>query len=451
MKEKSSVKDMTNGNIALLLISFTVPLLLGNLFQMLYNTVDSLVVGNYVGKEALAAVGSTTFIVNMLVFFFYGVSIGAGVAISNFYGAKNHKRLHDAIETTIFVTFVCCVIFTILGVLMVKPMLRLMDTPDDVMPASTQYLKIYFSGISGLLIYNMGSGILRAVGDTKHPLMFLILTSLINIVLDLFFVIKLNMGIAGVAYATIIAQFISAFLVMRILIRTKEIYYFSWNDIGCDKNIVKSIFKIGLPTGIQSVITSFSNIFVQSYINYFGSSCMAGWGCYNKLDMFIMLPMQSMSQAATTFVSQNIGAGNTDRVNKGTIQSILLVESITIVIAAFLFTFARSAIGLFTNDVSVIDFGVMFLRTNVFFLLFNCVNQTLAGALRGRGDSTGPMVVLLIAFVFIRQIYLYIVTNFISNTPRIVGFGYPVGWMMGFVLEMTYFYFRWIRKKGHAE
>ena len=455
-KEKTSAKDMTTGNIILLLIQFCVPLIIGNLFQMMYNTVDSLVVGNFVGKEALAAVGSTTMIVNMLVFFFNGVSIGAGVVISRYYGAKKQERLHTAVETTILVTFVCGILFTFIGMALVRPMLVFMSTPEDVMDAATVYLKIYFAGMLGLLIYNMGSGILRAVGDTRRPLLFLIFTSVVNALLDLLFVIVFHAGIAGVAYATIISQFLSAVMILVLLTRTKDIYYLSWKDLKCDFSVLKQILVIGLPAGVQSVITAFSNVFVQSYINSFGSACMAGWSCYNKLDTFIMLPMQSMSQAATTFVGQNIGAQKPDRVNKGTVQAIGLTVGITSVIAVFRFVFAAPATGIFTKDAEVIRYGELFLRTNVLFLIFNCINQTLAGALRGRGDSTGPMAIMLTNFVAVRQIYLFFVTRFVSNTERVVGFGYPVGWISCCIMEVAYFYLRWGRKKetlssGEAE
>ncbi len=446
-KRQTTTRDMTTGSISLHLIQFAIPLIIGNLFQMMYNTVDSLVVGNYVGKQALAAVGSTTMIVNMLVFFFNGVSTGAGVVISRTYGARDHKSLHTAVETTMFVTFVFGVLFTILGMGMVRPMLRFMSTPEDVMDSATVYLRIYFAGIMGLLVYNMGSGILRAVGDTRRPLIFLIFTSIINAALDLLFVVVFHAGIAGAAYATIIAQFISAGLILVLLTRATDVYRLSWRDLRCDRSVLKQIFSIGLPAGVQSVLTAFSNVFVQSYINSFGSACMAGWSCYNKLDSFIMLPMQSMSSAATTFVGQNIGAGKVDRVNRGTVQSIALTVSITAVIAALLFRFAEPATALFSPDPEVIAFGALFVHTNIFFMLFNCVNHTLAGALRGRGDSAGPMVIMLLNFVVVRQIYLFIVTRFISNTPRLVGFSYPVGWMACCIVETAYFVLRWGRKR----
>ena len=445
--KSAGTRDMTAGSITKQLLFFALPLMLGNIFQMLYNTVDVIVVGNFVGKEALAAVGSTTMITNMLVFFFNGFSIGAGVVIGHHFGAHDEKQLHASVETTMAMTFLLSIVFTFIGLAGVKPMLRFMSTPEDVFQDATVYLNIYFWGIAGLLIYNMGSGILRAVGNTTMPLLFLILTSLLNIVLDLFFVLWLGKGIAGVAYATILSQFISAVLILMLLTRSQEIYRLVWKDLHIDPGILRYIFSVGLPAGIQSVITAFSNVFVQSYVNAFGSGCMAGWSCYNKLDQFIMLPMQSMAMASTSFVSQNIGAGKNDRADRGTRTAIFLTLGITAVIASVLYIFAIQAVGLFTNDLSVIDYGVLFLRANVFFLLANCVNHVLAGALRGRGDAQGPMVIMLLCFVAIRQVYLFVMTHFIMNTPMAVGLGYPVGWVTCCVLEVSYFFIRWNNKK----
>ncbi len=441
-------RDMTRGPILKQLLLFAVPLLFGNIFQMLYNTVDSIVVGNFVGKEALAAVGSTTMIINMLVFFFNGFSVGAGVVIGQRFGAKEEKELHTAVETTMALTFVFCVLFTIIGMSYVRPMLYLMATPEDVFDNAASYLNIYFAGISGLLIYNMGSGILRAVGNTTLPLMFLVLTSILNIILDLFFVISLHMGIEGVAYATILSQFISAGLTLLLLNRTKEIYRLVWRDLRIDKTVTKLIFAVALPAGIQSVITAFSNTFVQAYINYFGSSCMAGWSCYNKLDQVVFLTTQSIAMAATSFVSQNIGAKQEERANRGTVVSMALAVSTIVVVGGTLVLNARQAVRLFTQDESVIAFGVMFIRTNTMFVMFNGVNHVLAGALRGRGDSRGPMYIMLMGFVVLRQIYLFVLTRFISNTPRPVGFSYPVGWMLTMIMELTYYMYR--RKKTAA-
>ena len=442
---KTTARNMTEGSIAGQVILFALPLMLGNVFQMLYNTVDSIVVGNFVGTQALAAVGSTTMIVNMMVFFFNGFSTGAGVVIANYFGARNLKALHKAIETTMAATFVLSVLFTLAGVAAVRPMLRFMATPEDVFGEATTYLRIYIGGISGLLIYNMGSGILRAVGDTMRPLYFLVLTSVLNILLDLLFVLGFHCGIEGVAWATVISQFISALLILALLTRSNDIYRLTWHDLRIDRAVLGSIFAIGLPAGIQSVITAFSNVFVQSYINFFGSSCMAGWSCYNKLDQFVMLPMQSMAMAATTFVSQNIGAGKEERANRGTVITVSMAVGVTAVIVALLCLFAAPAVGLFSPDESVIAYGVLFIRANCFFLLCNCVNHVLAGALRGRGDSRGPMIIMLLSFVGIRQIYLFVVTRFVANTPLLVGFGYPVGWTACCIIEVAYFFLRWRR------
>ena len=442
---------MTEGSIVKQIILFSLPLMLGNVFQMLYNTVDSIVVGNFVGTQALAAVGSTTMIVNMLVMFFNGFSVGAGVVIGQNFGARNHEKLHTAVETTMMMTFIACVVFTIVGILGVKPMLRFMDTPDDVFEDAVVYLRIYFIGISGLLLYNMGSGILRAVGDSTRPLIFLIVTSILNTLLDLLFVLVLQMGIAGVAIATIISQAVSGVMILILLLRTKEIYRFSFRDLKLDGPTLKQIFGVGLPAGIQSVITAFSNIFVQSYINYFGSTVMAGWSSYNKLDSFIMLPLQSMAMAATTFVSQNIGAGKVKRAEEGTRTVILMGVVTTGFIALLLYIFARPAIRMFSAEQAVIDYGALFIHTNVFFLMFNCVNHTLASSLRGRGDSTGPMVIMLSTFVALRQTYLYILTHYIANTPKLVGFGYPVGWMSCCLVEVIYYLIRYkLIKKGES-
>lgn len=444
-QKKTKTRDMTQGSIVKQVILFSLPLMLGNIFQMLYNTVDSVVVGNFVGTEALAAVGATTIIINMLVFFFNGFATGASVVIGRYFGARDMEQLHRSVETTMAATFVLSVVFTVVGVLGVDPMLKFMSTPEDVFPQAAVYLRIYNAGFSGLLIYNMGSGLLRAVGDTTRPLYFLILTSVLNIVLDLVFVLVFKMGIAGVAYATIISQFISAGLTLMLLTRTKEIYRMTWHDLKIDMGILGQIVAVGLPAGIQSVITSFSNIFVQSYINYFGSGCMAGWSCYNKLDQFIMLPMQSMAMASTTFVSQNIGAGKLKRVEKGTWTTVGLTLAFTGAIIAFVDIFAPQAVELFTNDPIVVDYGVKFTRVILVFMLFNCVNHVLAGGLRGMGDSKGPMLIMLLSFVAVRQAYLYVMTHFVANTALVVGFGYPVGWMTCCFIEVAYYFLR--RKK----
>ncbi len=440
--QKTTAKDMTEGPILRLLIAFALPLMLGNVFQMLYNTVDSVIVGNFVSKQALAAIGATTMIVNLFVFFFNGFSIGAGVVIGQYFGARDMEKLHDAIETTMAATFILSLLFSLLSIVIVDPMLRMMSTPEDVFHDASVYLHIYLGGIAGLLIFNMGSGVLRAVGDSTRPLYFLIFTSLLNIALDLFFVLVLKMGVAGVAIATIVPQFISASLVLLLLTRTQDIYRMRWRELRIDFPTLSRIFAVGMPAALQSILTAFSNVFVQGYINFFGSDVMAGWASYNKLDHFILLPMQSMAMAATTFVSQNSGAGDEKRSHQGTITAILLTTSVMGLIAAALFIWAPGAVRLFSPDADVIRYGVMFIRTNVFFLLFNCCNHVLAGALRGRGDARGPMIIMLSCFVALRQAYLFLVTRYVADTPRLVGFGYPVGWTSCCVVMLLYFVIR---------
>lgn len=438
--------DMTEGSIVKLLIAFSIPLLMGNIFQQLYNTVDSLVVGNFVGKEALAAVGSTGPVINTLITFFNGLSLGATVMISRYFGAHDDEKLHTAIETTLALTFISGIFCTLLGLYAAPWLLRFMDTPEDVMPAASTYLRIYFAGVSGLLLYNMGSGILRAVGDTKRPLYFLILSSIMNIILDLVFVIAFRMGIAGVAYATIISQFVSAILILVLLTRSKENYRFVWKDLTIHTQLVRQICSVGMPAGLQQAITSFSNVYVQSYINGFGSGCMAGWSSYSKIDMFVMLPMMSIAQAITTFASQNIGAGNLERAKKGTHTALVMSIGIALSIASLLWLFAPQIAILFSREEDVTSYCVLFLRQNIFFFVTSCVTQVYSGTLRGAGNSTTPMILMLTSYVAFRQIYLFIVKQ-VCYTPSLVGFGYPAGWMLCALLTTLYYWFSGWDKK----
>jgi len=438
--------DMTTGSTWKLLVAFAVPLLIGNLFQQLYNTVDSLVVGNFVGTEALAAVGSTTNIINTMVMFFNGTSIGASVIISRYYGAHDNEKLHLAVETTITVTFLASILFTIIGVLFTPFMLRFMSTPDDVLPAASTYLRIYFSGIAGLLIYNMGSGILRAVGDTRRPLLFLCFSSILNTILDLVFVLVFKLGIAGVAYATILSQFLSALLVLAVLTMDEGNYHLVWKDLSIDKRTLKQILIIGLPAGLQQSLTSFSNVYVQSYINYFGSACMAGWSCYTKIDQFIFLPLQSMNQAATTFVSQNIGAKNIKRAKSGALTAFFMATGIAVFMSAILWFTAGRFVSLFNQDPRVISYGTLFMHINCTLTFTCCATQIFSGALRGAGDSKTPMFVMLFSYVLFRQFYLFTITKFI-NTPAVVGFGYPLGWIVCSILTAAcYFSGKWEKR-----
>ena len=438
--------DMTEGVIWKSIITFAIPLLIGNLFQQLYNTVDSIVVGNFVGKEALAAVGSTTTIINMLVGFFMGLSTGASVIISQYFGAKDHKKLHAAVHTSIAMTFLLGIIMTFVGIVLSPTLLKFMNTPDDVIPLSSLYLKIYFAGIIGLMLYNMGSSILRAIGDSKKPLYFLIFSSIVNTILDLVFVVLFGMGVDGVAWATLIAQASSAVLILYTLYKSKEPYRLILKDLKLDMEMFKKMINIGLPAGFQQSITAFSNIFVQGYINVFGSSVMAGWSSYLKVDSFVLLPMQSIALASTTFVGQNIGAKQLDRAKQGTKTSLMISVSTTIVLSILLNILGKYVLYIFTTDQEVIQNGMMMMRIFSPFYFVMCFTQIYAGALRGAGDSKAPMIIMLSSFVVFRQLSLFIGTKFFSSVEYVI-FTYPMGWVLAASL-MTYYYHqkKWLKK-----
>ena len=436
---RKKTRDMTQGTIWKHLLAFALPLMIGNLFQQLYNTVDSIVVGQFVSKQALAAVGSTTSIINMLVGFFSGVSVGAGVIISQRFGAKDPEGVHKAVHTTISLTLIIGLIGTVVGIVLAPIMLTLMKTPQDVFVEAKAYLQIYFGGISGLMLYNMGSGILRAVGDSRRPLYFLVFSSCVNIVLDLLFVLGFHMGVEGVAYATIIAQFSSAALIYFTLYRTHDVHRFQPKKLRIYPEMVRSIIRVGLPAGLQQALTSFSNVFVQGYINSFGTNCVAGWSCYHRIDQFILLPMQSISMASTTFVGQNIGHRDLERTEKGIRTAVVLSIVVTGILIGLVVIFCAPLIKIFNDDPGVVEYGVMFIRLISPFYLIICFNQIYAGALRGAGDAKAPMFIMLFSFVLFRQLYLAIGTQFI-NTEWFVGLGYPAGWAMCSTLQLLYYY-----------
>ena len=438
--------DMTQGSISRLLFAFAVPLMLGNLFQQLYNTVDSLIVGNFVSKQALAAVGCTGPIINTLIGLFSGLATGASVVISQYYGARDNEKLGEAVHTTVMITLVTCVVLTIVGVWATPLMLELMDTPADVIGEAELYPRIYFGGVAGLLLYNIGSGILRAVGDSTRPLYFLIFSAVMNTVLDLFFVAVLKQGITGAALAPLISQFASAILVMLLLMRSKEPYRLVVSQLRMHKGMLRRICNIGIPSSLQMGITAFSNIFVMGYINHFESSCMAGWTAYNKLDALAMLPMQSLSLALTTFVGQNLGAGELKRAKAGPRYGLIMGFTVMIIILVPMMIFAPQLTALFNDDKEVIEFGTLFVRLCSPFYVAFVINQVYSGALRGAGDAKNTMFIMLFSFVVFRQIYLFIVSR-LGATAGVIALGYPMGWMMCSALLLIYYYHgRWARK-----
>ena len=421
--------DMTKGSIWRHLIEFAIPMAIGLLFQQLYNTVDTLVVGNFVSKEAQAAVGSTGSIINTVVGFCAGLATGASVIISQRYGAHNEEALRKAVHTTIAVTFLLSLAATACGLLIIDPMLHFMQTPEDVWNEARQYLTIYFWGVSGILFYNMGSGILRAVGDSRRPLLFLMLSALLNTVLDLVFVLVFGMKVDGVALATVLAQVISAVMILLTLTREKGAYGIRWKEMCIDRESLSGILRIGLPSSIQSAITAFSNVFVQSYINAFGSACMAGYSVYSKLDAFVLIPVQALAMSSTTMVGQNWGADRKTRARKSVTAAVWMSLASTAVLGVIAFLAARNLIGLFSPDPEVVSYGVRFIQIITPFYLTICFNQIYSGALRGIGDATAPTVIMLCSFVAFRQIYLF-VTKALNLGFISVALAYPMGWIL---------------------
>ena len=431
--------DMTEGNITRHIIMFAFPLLIGNVFQQLYNTVDTWVVGNYVSNEAFSAVGTVGPIINMLIGFFMGLSSGAGVVISQYYGAKRYDEVHDTVHTSLVMTLIMGVIFTGIGLSMTPFMLRLMNTPDNVMPESSAYLTIYFSGMLGLMIYNIGSGILRAVGDSQRPFYFLVVCAVLNTVLDLLFVLVFKMGVEGVALATILSQGVSAVLVIITLMRTDTCIKVRLRDLKINFTMLGKIFRVGIPAAIQMAITSFSNIFVQSYINYFGDNCMSGWTAYAKIDQLLFLPMQSISLASTTFVGQNLGRNLIDRAKEGVKQSLIIAMVSTIILMIPVMAFASPVVAFFNSKKEVVEIGTTLLLWLSPFYVLCCFNQIYSGALRGAGNSRAPMIIMLASFVAFRQVYLFIMAR-ICNEIIPIAMSYPAGWLLCSTLTAIYYH-----------
>lgn len=431
--------DMTQGSIVRHLVSFALPLLVGNIFQQLYNTVDAWVVGNYVSSEAFSAVGTVGPVVNLLIGFFTGLASGAGVVISQYYGAKRYDRVQQTVHTAMVMTLILGVLFTGVGIAMTPAMLRLMNTPVEVIPESSAYLTIYFAGVTGLMIYNMGAGILRAVGDSRRPFYFLVVSAVVNTVLDLVFVLGFRFGVTGVAYATILAQAISAVLVLLTLARSNTCIQLRLKKLAICWEMFWKIIRVGIPAAIQMAVTAFSNVFVQSYINSFGADCMAGWTVHSKLDQLILLPMQSLALAATTFVGQNLGCNQEDRARQGIGVTMRLSLGATVILMIPVLIFAPQLVRFFNDKPGVLEYGVLVLRWVCPFYVLCCVNQVLAGVLRGAGNSRAPMIIMLCSFVLFRQGYLYTVSALLPGQVIPVILGYPAGWLVCSGVMLLYY------------
>lgn len=431
--------DMTEGNIVHHIIKFSLPLIAGLLIQELYNVVDTWVVGNYVDGEAFSAVGSVGPILSLLFGCFAGISSGVGVVISQFFGAKDYENTSKAVHTAFLFTIILGIFFTGLGIVMVPTMLDFINMPDSAMNAANVYLTINFAGIIGSMIYNLGAGILRAVGDSNRPFYFLAISAGLNIILDLVFVIVFDMGVFGVALATITAEALSAVFVVITIMKNDSCIKFVPKKLAINWSILGKIIKVGLPAAIQLSLTAFSNIFVQSYINYFGTAAMGGWTAYSKIDNLVMIPTRAISLASTTFVGQNLGKGDVTRAKKGVSVSIGIALITVVILMTPIMIFAPHFVNFFNKDPDIISYGALFLRLLTPFYLLCCINQIHTGALRGAGNSTVPTIISLLCFVAFRQIYLFVMANYISNTVIAIAMAYPGGWVLCTLILFIYY------------
>ena len=429
---------MTEGSIEKHLISFAVPLFLGNLFQQLYNTADSLIVGNFLGSEALASVSSSSNLIFLMIGFFNGIAVGAGVVIARAFGAGDKKALHTAIHTTIAFGLVAGVVLTLLGVLLAPQILVWMGTPESILAGSVSYFRIYFLGSVPFVLYNICVGILQSVGDSRHPLYYLMVSSVVNILLDLLFVAGFKMGVGSAAAATAISQLVSAALCFVRLCRTDDVYRVTLRDIRFDIPMLGKIIRNGLPAGCQNSIIAFANVIVQANINAFGEIAVAGQGVYAKIEGFGFLPITCFAMALTTFISQNLGAGEYDRAKKGARFGILCSMAIAEIIGLAIFLGAPFLMWLFDRNPDVIASGVGRAQADCLFYFLLAFSHCIAGIMRGAGKASVPMVVMLISWCVIRVAYITVAIRFIPSI-QIIYWAYPITWAISSVIFLVYF------------
>lgn len=429
---------MTEGKISKSLVFFAFPIFLGNLFQQLYNVVDSLVVGNVLGKEALAAVSSTASIIFLIVGFINGIFVGSGVVIARYYGAKNKENLSIAIHTTLAFALVAGLVVTMVGSGLTPWLLRVMGTPNDVLPDAITYLRLYFVGGIAIVMYNACMGIFQAVGDSRHPLYYLIIAATLNVVLDILFVAIFNFGVGGAAMATVISQFISAILAFTKLTRVNSDYKIYIRKISIDASMLKSLMKMGLPAAVQNSVVAFANVIVQSNINQFGSVAMAGNGSYTKLEGFAFLPITSFSIALTTFIGQNIGAEKYERVKEGARFGVIAGVILAQMTGVIIWILAPQLIGLFNSDPGVIAQGALRARIISPFFFLLALSHCLSGILRGAGKTYIPMIVMLVSWCLIRITYISIAVKILPDI-RVVHWAYPLTWFISSLAFFIYY------------
>ena len=415
MTEENSQHRLTTGSVPRRTLLFALPIFLSNLFQQLYNAVDSLIVGRFIGQQALAAVSSSSSLIMLLVGFINGVSLGAGVLIARYYGAEEEDQVERAVHTTLALGLAAGVALTVLGVALTPLILRWMGTPADVIHNSVLYFRVYFLGSAAVVLYNMGASILQSVGDSRSPMVYLIAASLTNVVLDLLFVAVFRWGVDSAALATILSQILSALLAFRRLARTRACYRVNWRRVRFEGPMLRQVVTLGIPSGVQNSVVSLANVIVQSNINAFGSFAMAGCGAYSKIEGFAFLPVTCFALALSTFVSQNLGARRFDRVRQGMrfglLCSPLLAEGIGLVI----FAFAPFLISLFNSDPAVVAFGVNDARTVALFYCLLSFSHCCAGILRGMGRPVVPMAIMLCVWCALRITYITVTVSFLTD------------------------------------
>lgn len=428
---------MTEGTIWKKILFFAIPLILGNLFQQLYNTADSIIVGNFIGSEALAAVGASGSVINLLIGFFVGTSAGAGVVTSQFFGAQDKEGVRKSVHTIVAIAITVGLVMTVAGILLVPVILRLMGTPKEVFAAAVSYLQVYFGGLVFSVIYNMCAGILNAVGNSKRSLVYLLIAAISNIFLDLLFVVVLKMGIAGAALATDISQLLSCIFILLFLTRTDAMYKVRIREIRFHGSLLGRIMKIGLPTGIQNIVISLSNVIVQSTVNSFGAVVMAGYAAYVKIDGFNLLPVMSIAMAATTFTGQNIGAGKLHRVKRGMVTATGMGIAYTILSGVMLLLFAPQVIGVFTENKAVVQCGVYIMKYFCPFYWILAILQITAGTIRGAGKTLETMLVFLSSLCLFRILWIWGSMS-IEHSMNLLMVVYPLSWLVGAVTILIY-------------
>ncbi len=439
---------MTKGSIPRQMILFAIPIFFGQLFQQLYNTVDSLIVGNFLGSHALAAVSSSGNLIQLMVGFFNGVAMGASVVISRCYGAGDSEKLSHSIHSTVALGLLISVVLTILGVWASPVLLRWMGTPQEVFPLSQAYFSIFFAGVSGMVLYNLFSGIMRALGDSRRPLYFLIISSLTNVVLDLVFIAVFGWGVEGAATATILSQFLSAVLAFVYLVRASGPEHLEIRKVRFSGDMTKEIIRYGLPTGVQNSIISLANVVVQSNINAFGPEAMAGMGAYSKLEGFAFLPMMSFNMAISTFVGQNIGAEEYERTLQGARFGIIGSMLMTELVGVVFFLFSTQFIALFDSSPEVIAYGALRARGNALFYFLLAYSHAVSAVMRGGGKPAVLMYVMLVFWCVVRIGFLMLTAPF-HNIQCLV-WVYPLTWALSSAFFVWYYQKKtWLYPQGH--